>query len=110
MAREKYVREDVLWALEALCAVYRQPFDAQLLLRQFPPPYDDSTLIRAARALGFKAKVKTIPLRDLARLPLPVLVEVRPADADGPIQASLGLVIAVADEQVVWLGACAAEA
>ena len=43
------------WALGALCALHRVPFDADLVLKQFPPPYSIDKLIEALRALGFRA-------------------------------------------------------
>jgi subfamily B ATP-binding cassette protein HlyB/CyaB len=42
------------WALGALCALHRIPFDADLVLKQFPPPYSIEKLIEALRALGFR--------------------------------------------------------
>ena len=77
-SREEYAKAGYVWALATLCAVHRRPFDAALLLKQFPPPYGQATLIQAARGLGFKAEGRTIEPASLARLPLPVLVELYP--------------------------------
>src|SRR3569833_3255790 len=52
--------EDLVWALGSLCSLNRLPFSAELLLKQFPPPYSHDTLVRAARSLGFKTKDKQI--------------------------------------------------
>src|SRR5258705_3588548 len=49
------------WVLGALCQVHRLPFDAALLLQQFPPPHQRHNLIEAARALGFTAGEVTLP-------------------------------------------------
>ncbi len=120
MGREAYSQVDFVWALQTLCAVHRRPFDAQLLLQQFPPPYDDAALVRAARGLGFKAQLRALDAAALDQLPMPLLVEIRGAsnpDAEAPVASAaditditpasviLGVVIAVSDDQVVWLPA-----
>jgi subfamily B ATP-binding cassette protein HlyB/CyaB len=48
-------RDDFIWALGTLCALHRVPFDADLFLRQFPPPYTVEKLLAALGALGFHA-------------------------------------------------------
>ena len=50
--------EDVVWAMGSFCALNRKPFDGNLLVRQFPPPYTSDSLIHAARALGFRIRRK----------------------------------------------------
>lgn len=65
-----------LWALGSFCALNRIPFDPELLLKRFPPPYTFETLIQAARALGFKIHNKACSVPDIGRQPLPCLVAV----------------------------------
>ncbi|MES2181292.1 MAG: hypothetical protein V4493_04240 [Pseudomonadota bacterium] len=48
--------EDMIWAMGSFCALNRKPFDAELLVKQFPPPYTSDLIIHAARALGFRIK------------------------------------------------------
>jgi len=48
-----FSKEDVLLALASMCQFHRIPFDAALVLREFPPPYSLETLLHAARRLGF---------------------------------------------------------
>ena len=72
---ESYTQIDFVWALQTVCAVHKKPFDAALLLQQFPPPYDEAALVRAAQALGFRSQLRDVPLEQLAQLPLPLLVE-----------------------------------
>ncbi|MGB4116939.1 MAG: peptidase domain-containing ABC transporter [Polaromonas sp.] len=116
MVRESYTQPDFVWALQTVCAVHKKPFDAALLLQQFPPPYDEAALVRSAQALGFKSQLRDVPLEQLAHLPLPLLVELqsKPPNndkTDAPVTdilpASLGLalLVAISDEQVVWLPA-----
>lgn len=76
---------DLVWAMGSFCALNRKPFDADLLIRQFPPPYSADSLIHAARALGFRIKRKDCAVDMLATLNLPCLVvlnEVAPVSND----------------------------
>ncbi len=47
---------DIVWAMGSFSALNRRPFDAELLVKQFPPPYSSDSFIHAARALGFRIK------------------------------------------------------
>ena len=67
-------RNDVIWAMGSFCALNRKPFDAELLLKQFPPPYTSDSLIHAARALGFRIKRQDCNSAAVAKLNLPCLV------------------------------------
>ncbi|HCA27646.1 MAG TPA: ABC transporter, partial [Betaproteobacteria bacterium] len=80
--------EDAAWAMGSFCALHRKPFDPELLIKQFPPPYTADTLIHAARALGFKIKRQECAADTLATLHLPCLVIVREAPAAEPADAS----------------------
>ena len=66
--------EDIIWAMGSFCALNRKPFDAELLAKQFPPPYTTDSFIHAARALGFRIKRQNCDSVALARLNLPCLV------------------------------------
>jgi len=65
--------EQLIWLLGSLCRIHRVPFDAALLLQQFPPPYARESLIEAARALGFKAGETTLSAPRLREAPLPLI-------------------------------------
>lgn len=54
-ARGAVPKDDFVWALGTVCALHRVPFDADLFLRQFPPPYTVEKLLAALGALGFHA-------------------------------------------------------
>ena len=116
MVRESYTQPDFVWALQTVCAVHKKPFDTALLLQQFPPPYDEAALVRAAQALGFKCQLRHVPLEQLAQLPLPLLVELKSKptssnQTDAPItdvlpaSPCLALLVAISHDQVVWLPA-----
>lgn len=117
-------RQDLIWALGSLCALHKIPFDPQLLLGQFSPPYTTDTFIHAARELGFKIKLISNAPEDLLEVTTPCLALVEPsskqesgaddiqqsedsneeseADGDSPKLADAGLVLIsdVTPEQV----------
>ncbi|MDB5772531.1 MAG: transporter [Burkholderia sp.] len=74
-----------LWVLGSLAGYYRRPFDAELVLKRFSPPFDLPSLIEALEAIGLKAGLVSWSETDFPSLPLPavafVAVPVR-ADAD----------------------------
>ena len=65
--------EDIVWAMGSFCALNRKPFDAGLLLKQFPPPYSSDSFIHAARALGFRIKRCDCSSAGLSSLNFPCL-------------------------------------
>jgi subfamily B ATP-binding cassette protein HlyB/CyaB len=65
--------EHFVWVLGSLCRIHRVPFDATLLVQQFPPPYARHSLIEAARALGFKAGELALSDSKLREAPLPLI-------------------------------------
>lgn len=68
----------LVWALGSLYALNRIPFDAELLLKQFPPPYSSDTLIHASRTLGFRIKLKFREAADLGEVAVPCLALLAP--------------------------------
>lgn len=81
---------DFVWSLGSFCALRRIPFDPQLLLRQFPPPYGEAALIRAARALGFRIGRRQVVAGALKAMQLPALVVMRGTPDRVPSGASQG--------------------
>lgn len=75
----QFSTNDLVWSMGSFCALNRLPFDAELLVRQFPPPYTGDTVIRAARALGFRIKRKDCSATQVGGLNLPCLVLMREA-------------------------------
>ena len=67
-----------VWALGSLCQLNRVPFDPNLLLQQFAPPYDLAGLISAAQALGFKTGQQNVKVAALTKQPLPCLALLKP--------------------------------
>ena len=77
MPRESISTADFVWLLGSACALHQRPYDAELLLKQCVPPYNEASLIQAARDLGFKVQAKAIAASKLSGLPLPFTVFVR---------------------------------
>lgn len=86
-----FTTEDLVWAMGSFCALNRKPFDSELLIRQFPPPYSADSLIHAARALGFRIKRKECTAEKFATLSLPCLVVLHEKDTSATTQEVLAL-------------------
>ena len=82
-----FTTEDLVWTMGSFCALNRQPFDAELLVRQFAPPYNSDSLIHAARALGFRIKRKDCRAAQVSGLNFPCLVVLQEAAPAGQEQA-----------------------
>ncbi len=78
--------EEAVWLLGSLAGLHRKPFDAELLIKRFAPPWDLPTLIEALAGLGLKAL--PIPWPDPAHPhpPLPAVAFARGTapDTGGP--------------------------
>ena len=61
---------DLAWALASIAGLHRKPFDAELLLQQFAPPYSVASLVAAAHELDFNAHIDSVDLNKLARTDL----------------------------------------
>ena len=104
VARDAVLTEAFVWALDSLCRLHRVPFDAGLVLKQFPPPYDLPTLLRAAQACGLKAGLAGTQGDALERLPLPCLGFVRSVDsANDPAPPTLALLVRADRERLLYL-------
>ena len=106
-AGDEISARDLAWALGSACALHGKPFDAGLLLKQFAPPYDRSTLIAAARALGFQARLADLPVSELgrARAPAFMLLKAVQPDQDAGPHLALGLLISTTAQDLTWIAA-----
>ncbi len=104
MEEERLLPSEVVWALGSLCALHRRPFDAALVLKQFPPPYSAESLISAARGLGFKVKETTAGISAISGLPHPLLIQLRKsADVEqAEPAASFGLLLQCDDAEALY--------
>ncbi len=63
-----------VWAVESLCALHRIPFDAQLLIHSFVPPYTLASLQIALQTYRFQVGVERLDLLNIHPAAFPVLV------------------------------------
>ncbi|MBL5862141.1 peptidase domain-containing ABC transporter [Serratia fonticola] len=112
-----------LWLLASLAGLYRQPFDADLVIKNFPPPIDLPTLIEALDALGIKAGLAPWPEAELSTLPLPAVallaapvpestpetateeesVTSLPSVSDGTLALVPALIVQHGDDTLAWV-------
>ncbi|MDZ4098119.1 MAG: hypothetical protein U1E13_05390 [Methylophilaceae bacterium] len=71
-------RDTFIWGIATLCNLHRIPFDAELLIRRFPPTYDLSVLQSAVKSFGFKVSLQASQLQALHSAVFPVLVLLNP--------------------------------
>lgn len=76
--------EDFLWALGAVCELRNVPFDGELFVKQFPPPYSIAQLVAVLNAQGIPIHMGTTDaLRGRTKLPCLAFqrsVQSRPGD------------------------------
>ena len=81
--------ESYIWGLQGICQLHRIPFAPNLVLQQFPPPYNLSSLQQAANALGLNSGVREARATELPQLPTPFVAVLAPASSS-PNAASSG--------------------
>jgi subfamily B ATP-binding cassette protein HlyB/CyaB len=107
-----FTTEDIVWVMGSFCALNRKPFDAELLVKQFPPPYTSDSFIHAARALGFKIKRRDCNSAELSKFNLPclaVLSEAASPDQTNEAAATPAVVNAAQDQAAMQQSEIAAE-
>jgi subfamily B ATP-binding cassette protein HlyB/CyaB len=67
-----------VWATGAFCQLNRVPYDASLLIKQFPPPYDVINLQQALQSFGLNNSIKQYALEYLPNVSLPCLAILKP--------------------------------
>lgn len=109
LALQQVPQQQLLWALGSICSLHRQPFSAELVAREFPPPCTHATVISAGRALGLKIRQVVLKAARLERMVFPLLVALK-ADAGDEAAPMLGIVTAAAEGRVVLFKAGGATA
>lgn len=71
-------QEAFIWALSAFCQLNRIPFSAELLVRQYPPPFTNIQLEQALQSFGFTTSLKHAQLAKLNKVSLPCLAILKP--------------------------------
>src|SRR5215831_860564 len=98
MAGVRLSDRDFAWVLGSLCQLHKVPFDPAVLLQQFPPPYDGSALLTAAKALDFRVGERSISGRDLPALPLPCVAFLKSENA------TPALIVKAGDKGFLYFG------
>jgi ATP-binding cassette, subfamily B, bacterial HlyB/CyaB len=65
--------EAFIWSLSAFCQLNRIPFSAELLVKQYPPPFTNTQLEQALQSFGFSTSLKHTQLSKLNKASLPCL-------------------------------------
>jgi len=81
----------------SFCALNRKPFDAELLIKQFPPPYTSDSFIHVARAMEFRIKRHDCASSALSGFNLPCLVVLNEAESAEPPNNTQAVVAPQAD-------------
>jgi ATP-binding cassette, subfamily B, bacterial HlyB/CyaB len=108
MTRSELNPAHLVWAMGSLCALNRIAFDAELLLKQFPPPCTTDHLVHAARALGLRVKLKKCKPAALGKMPLPCLAPISGEKAQAKDEAApttLALITRVTPEAIHYFEA-----
>ena len=103
--------QDFIWAVGGLCALHKTPFDAQLLIRNFIPPYDITSLQTALQSYGFKTGFENLNLHAIHPAVFPVLVVLKPeidpdklqADQAAAPVAKVAIVLKLDNDRVLWI-------
>lgn len=102
---------DALWLLGSLCGLWRVPFDMRLAEQAFPPPYDLPAVRNALMEYGFRSGTSVLDNADWARVPLPAVAFLLPAqrtslagDAESDIEQvhTPILILKIEDEALVY--------
>lgn len=70
--------EAFIWSLSAFCQLNRIPFSAELVFKQYPPPYTSVQLETALQTFGFSTGIKHAKLAQLNAASLPCLAILNP--------------------------------
>lgn len=95
--------DEFLWALGSLCQLHRVPFDAGLVLGQFPAPHTAVSLVDAATRLGLKCDLRQASADKVESWSLPCLAFTRDGEARADSAGTLMLVLRADVERVLTL-------
>lgn len=101
--RQRLGDDFLVWALSAFSQFFRIPFDARLLLGQFPPPHDEDAVVAAAGATGLRSAWQARSSERLQKAPTPFIAELVPDHGGGASnQRSFAFVLRVGDDRVAF--------
>lgn len=78
-----------VWGVEGLCRLHLLPCDPRRVLRQFPPPYDLTSLQQAAAAAGLLSGLREVDAAKAPELPVPFVAVLKPDKTARPTRLAL---------------------
>jgi subfamily B ATP-binding cassette protein HlyB/CyaB len=75
---EAFSDDEFVWLVGSLCRIFSRPFDALLLVAQYPAPRSRESLQDALDELGLAAKEQTLGAKALAKLLPPYVAFLKP--------------------------------
>ena len=66
-------RDSFVWSIGCFCQLNRIPFNGELLVKQYPPPYSNVTLETALQSYGFSTQGKSAKLKQLSAVNFPCI-------------------------------------
>jgi ATP-binding cassette, subfamily B, bacterial HlyB/CyaB len=79
--------EAFIWALSAFCQLNRIPFNPELVIKHYPPPYSNIQLEQALQDYGFSTTLKHTQLSKLNAASLPCLAMLKPSTQESSTQS-----------------------
>lgn len=86
--------EAFIWSLQCACQLQQIPFDASVVLGQFPPPYHTASLQQAVKSLGMKSRWKKVKDFQKSKLKLPCFAIMKSDD-----ESMLNVVLLIKNEE-----------
>ena len=92
------------WALQCACQLHRVPFETDIALRQFPPPYSGASLQQGIHSLGMKSRWKKADLTGKTRVKFPCFAALKPSgeEADDDAPGGIALVVKIEQGEVIF--------
>lgn len=84
MVNKKLRGDHFFWVVQAICALHRKPFSAELAQQQLAAPYTTDSLLSAAKAYGFDAALRKTKAEKLHKESFPLIAWLEPRPTTAP--------------------------
>lgn len=97
--------QSALWLLASISGFYRKPFDADLLTKRFPPPFNIPAVLDAFESLGFKSGLSKWPKESEVSLALPAVAFIASSESGDDNEETLlpVLILQQKSDVIVWV-------
>jgi ATP-binding cassette, subfamily B, bacterial HlyB/CyaB len=92
--------EAFVWSLSAFCQLNRIPFNPELVIKHYPPPYSNIQLEQALQDYGFDTSLKHSQLAKLSAASLPCLAILKPSTQESSTQSEPAINLDLAQAEV----------